>query len=79
MMFINMDNYFRRHEGVGKFDVIKQAGERVAELIDANDETLPLQTARGKKITTQVLNEILNDEIVATVMDTKMGTEQQSD
>ncbi len=71
MMFINMDNYFRKHEGVGKFDVIRQAGERVAELIDANDETLPLQTARGKKITTQVLNEILSDEIVASIVDTK--------
>lgn len=68
MMFINMDNYFKAHEGAGKFDVVKQAGARVSELTGSSDDILPLQTARGKKITSQVLNEILGDDIIATVL-----------
>lgn len=79
MMFINMDNYFKAHESVGKFDVVKRAEARVKELSGNDDDVLPQQTARGRKITSQVLNEILGDEIIAVNVSDDESSEEISE
>jgi DNA-directed RNA polymerase subunit K/omega len=64
MAFQDIEKGIKKENINSRFRLSHIVGQRVRELCEPTEETLPLQVEDNYKITTNVLDEVLQDKIV---------------
>ena len=75
-----MDKFFEDNPDMGKFDIVRKASDRLSEIYGDDEDTVDLQNHKGSKVTTHVLYEILDGEVIGEeIQEGNLGEDTPSD